>query len=305
MTDFPASDSPAPASSASACPASDSPASASPASRPCPADWEARFRRLVLDDRPFDMRMGFFLAYYRTFTTPESAAQVVRGGALLRDPEKRTIDTGVIIYEIIANGFDSERGEAATAIMNRAHSHVRATNEEFLYVLLALLVVPVRWVADHARTPLDDAELASAVRFVEELGTRMRLTAIPATWEAAVAFFDDFEERRVAPSDDVRQLFDRSAHVFGQMMPAPVRPFTRTLLSALMDDRRVNEALGLAPAPLLARRAIFAAAALASRMPQPASLRFRPGQHVGKTYPRGYTMEQLGPDAPVTPPSAH
>jgi hypothetical protein len=278
----------------------DIPSPDSPAVPSCPADWETRFRRLVLDDRPFDMRMGFFLAYYRTFTTPESAAQVVKGGALLRDPEKRTIDTGVIIYEIIANGFDSERGEAATAIMNRAHSHVRATNEEFLYVLLSLLVVPVRWVADHARTPLDDAELASAVRFVQELGTRMHLTAIPPTYAAAAEFFDDFEERRVAPSDDIRLLFDRSAHVFGQMMPAPVRPFTRTLLSALMDDRRVNEALGLAPAPAVARRVIFAGAAVASRMRQPRSLRFRPGQRVGATYPRGYTMEQLGPDAPVT-----
>lgn len=274
-------------------------------------DWFARYRRAVLELRPFDFRMGFFVAYFRSFAVPESASILVASGEIPDRSFKRTADTAIIVYEIIWGGFDSERGRAALDILNRAHQHVSAPNEDFLYVLLSLLIVPTRYIDAHGATPLTMAERTASLRFYQELGRRMKLPDVPRSYDDAVRFYDDFEQRRVHSTADVRLLLNSTVRVFGARMPAPLRPLARPIISALIEDPRMLDALGLAPSPRVLSRMVFGFVALRRRFPETKRSSFSPGQRLPGVYPRGYQMRDVGPAgiagsvgpaAPPTPP---
>ena len=262
---------------------------------PTADDWFSRYRRAVLETRPFDFRMGFFLAYFRSFAVPESASILVTSGEIPHHPFKRTADTAIVVYEIIWGGFDSERGRAALGILNRAHKHVSAPNEDFLYVLLSLMIVPARYIDAHGASPLTMAERTASLQFYQELGRRMNLPNVPLTFEQAVLFYDDFERRRVHSTADIRLLFDSTVAVFGARLPAPIRPIVRPIVGALIEDPRMLDALGLSTASRALSRLVFGFVALRRRFPETKRSSFTPGQRLAGVYPRGYQMQDVGP----------
>jgi hypothetical protein len=181
-----------------------------------PEDWEQTFRQMALFDLAEDIKFGFFLAYYRNFAIPSGAATLVRNGEIPARPMKRSIDTGLVIYELIACGLDSERGRQMTALLNRVHRHVPGSPEDFLYVPMTLLVVPIRWTELHGWRQPTQTERDAATRFFRELGTRIHIADIPVTFEAAAKFFDDYERRRVAPSSAGKTLMGATVQVFSK-----------------------------------------------------------------------------------------
>lgn len=157
-----------------------------------PDDWEATFRQMALFDLAADMELGFFLSYYRNFAIPSIAATLHTNAEIQQRPMKRSYDTAIVIYELIATGLDSDRGKEMTALLNRVHRNVPGSKDDFLYVLLTLLVVPIRWTQRRAWRQPTTAELAAASRFFTELGARMNITAMPATYADAEEFFDRY-----------------------------------------------------------------------------------------------------------------
>lgn len=261
-----------------------------------PADWETRFRALVLRELAFDFRVGFFLAYYRSFATPTTASALARSGEILRNPGKRSYDTAIIMMEIITGGFDSDRGQAAVALLNRAHQHVPAPREEYLYILLALFIEPLRWIQRHGRRPLTDTEQTAALRFYQELGARMHLTGIPATVEGATAFYTRFQTEHVRPNPDSRALFDATLHVLTGRLPRPLRPLTRPILAVLIDDPAMTATLGLNPARPVFGRLVHTAVWAHARLDRPKHEdAFTPGRSASQQYPNGYTLDDIGP----------
>lgn len=261
-----------------------------------PDDWADVYRRLVVRELAFDFRVGFAIEYYRTFSTPAMARVLAAHGEMLRNPKKRSYDTALILMEIIAGGFDSPRGRAALQLLIHAHDRVTATADEFRYVLLSLWVIPRRWIAAHGVRQLTPAEDASAFRFYQELGRRMRLT-MPDTDQAAIAFYEQFEADNVAWSPEAVQLFDATIGVLGARLPAPARPLIRPIMAALVDDPRMARALGLRPAPAPLARLVFGALRVRSKLAKPTQTdTFTPGQSGHTMYPNGYTLEDLGPE---------
>ena len=70
------------------------------------------FREVALVHFDSEMRVGFLLAYYRSFGVPHISEVLVASGEVTGRPKKRASDTGIVIYEIIANGFEHERSQA-------------------------------------------------------------------------------------------------------------------------------------------------------------------------------------------------
>jgi hypothetical protein len=155
-----------------------------------PEDWEATFRTMVLFDLAADMELGFFLSYYRNFAIPSIAVTLHANGEIQQRPMKRSYDTAIVIYELIAGGLDSDRGREMIALLNHVHRNVPGSKDDFLYVLLTLLVVPIRWSQQHGWRQPTRAELAAASRFFTELGSRMNMVGMPATYTEAEQFFD-------------------------------------------------------------------------------------------------------------------
>lgn len=261
-----------------------------------PEDWAAIYRRLVIRELAFDFRVGFAVEYYRTFSTPSTARVLAAHGEMLRNPKKRSYDTALILMEIIAGGFDSDRGQQALQLLIHAHTHVTATPDEYRYVLLSLWMIPRRWIASHGIRRLTPTEDAAAFRFYQELGHRMHLQ-MPEDAEDATAFYERFEADNVADSPEAVQLFDATIGVLAGRLPRPARPLIRPIMATLIDDDRMAAALGLRPAPPLIRRAVYTALRIRGLLARPTTVdTFNPG-HSGRTqYPNGYTLGDLGPN---------
>ncbi|MEZ2388527.1 oxygenase MpaB family protein [bacterium RCC_150] len=271
-----------------------------------PNDWQTTFRQMVLFDLAAEVEFGFFLAYYRNFAIPSIAATLDANAEIQQRPMKRSYDTAIVIYELISCGLDSDRGRTMVELLNRVHRNVPGSKDDFLYVLLALLVVPIRWIQKQAWRQPTAAELAAASRFFTELGTRMNITGMPATYAEAEDFFDHYEATHVAPSAEGQLLMDSTVRVFQSRLPVPLRPLAKQLISTMLDDDRLTDALGLPRAARISRTAVKTGLAVRNaihrRRPPKTKPHFTPGNAGTSLYPGGYSLDQIGPvNVPSSP----
>ena len=266
---------------------------------PSPNDWEATFRTMVLYDLAADMELGFFLSYYRNFAIPSIAATLYRNGEIQKRPMKRSYDTAIVIYELIATGLDSDRGQHMVALLNRAHRNVPGSPDDYLYVLLTLLVVPIRWAQRHAWRQPTEAELAAASRFFAELGSRMNIQGMPKSYAQAERFFDQYEATHVSSSAEGQKLMDATVQVFQSRLPLPLRPFAARLVSVMLADHRLVDALGLPGTGQISQAVLESMLAIRNslrrRLPLNRKPHFTPGKAGSSLYPGGYSLDQIGP----------
>ncbi|WP_437773436.1 oxygenase MpaB family protein [Arthrobacter sp. KNU40] len=264
-----------------------------------PDCWQATFRQMALFDLATDMELGFFLSYYRNFAIPGIAATLHANAEIQQRPMKRSYDTAIVIYELIATGLDSDRGQHMIELLNRVHRNVPGSKDDFLYVLLTLLVVPIRWIQKHAWRQPTTGELTAASRFFTELGTRMNITAMPATYAEAEAFFDRYETTHVAPSTQGQHLMDATIQVFQSRLPAPLRPLASKIISTMLDDDRLTDALGLPRASRISRAALKTGLTVRNAITRSRPLQkkphFTPGDAGSSLYPGGYSLDHIGP----------
>ena len=272
-----------------------------------PEDWETTYRQMVLYDLAADIELGFFLAYYRNFAIPSIAATLQRNGEIIERPMKRSYDTAIVTYELITCGLDSDRGRHMIRLLNHVHRHVPGSQDDFLYVLLTLLVVPIRWARTHAWRAPTPAEEIAATRFYRELGTRMNIAGFPATFQDAEQLFDSYESDNIARSPAGAQLMASTVQVLKSRLPAPARPLTKPMLSAMFDDDRLTDALGLPRATPITKKALAAVLTTRNTMhrrrPLSTEPHFVPGEAGSSLYPNGYRLDEIGPENIMSPAS--
>lgn len=263
-------------------------------------DWLTTHQNTCLRAFPQEMKEGLTAAFYGTFAIPRIAEILRSTGEMTNKPAKRAYDTGLVIYEIIAAGLDHERGREMIRLMNRAHSGLDIGQDLYTYVLCSFIVVPIRRIDRTAWRPTTDQERTAAARFYIELGRRMAIRTLPADWEQASIWLDDFEREHAAPSTAARELVDSTLMVVRDRLPRPLRLLTRQILATYFHADRTRKALGLPrPGPLV--RGLQAALIgrqnrLRRKNPDEPGWEFTPGMAIASVYPRGYTLDQLGPD---------
>lgn len=267
--------------------------------RPPLAHASATYRRAVMFDLAEEFEVGFFLSYYRNFSIPHIAQTLALTGEVHARPSKRSMDTAIVMYELIEDGFDGARGQAMVDLLNRVHKGVKGTNEDFLYVLTTLLVVPIRFCDAHGRRRTTADERQAATDFYAELARRMRIDHAFTSYESAERFLDDYEEQFSAPSDAGAELMSSTMSLFSDRLPGPLAPLAAPVLSVLFDDSRLSHSLGLSvPNHVMrtvVRLGLRARAAQLRRRPPRAQSRFNPGKAGSGVYPDGYSLDELGP----------
>src|SRR5207247_730780 len=86
--------------------------------------------------------------------------------------------------------------------------------------------------------------------------------------------------------------------VFQSRLPGPLRPLAKRIISTMLDDDRLTEALGLPRACRISRATLKTGVsvrnAIHRRRPLKQQPHFTPG-HAGSTmYPNGYSLDQIG-----------
>lgn len=249
------------------------------------------YHQLALYDLAGELKVGLNLAFYRTFAIPAIGGLLAQTGEITGRAQKRADDTGIIMYSLMYYGFDDPEGKRVLQRLVGIHSRYQIANEDFLYVLSCLAVVPTRWVAEFGSRALTPAEEEGTAAFYQELGQQMGLAGVPGSYREFERFFDDYDERHLKPHPGARQLIEASRGVLAARFPKVMRPIAGQCADAMLDDR-LRTALGL-PAPSAPIRWItrLLLRLKTSGKQKPA---FTPGQFV-TSYPDGYDIDTVGP----------
>ncbi|MFD6608656.1 oxygenase MpaB family protein [Micromonospora chalcea] len=261
-------------------------------------DWLEIYQTMLRLEFPWDMKLGLNLAFNRSFSIPAIAAVHVGTGELTERTQKRIDDTGLLMYEMVLNGFEQPRGRDALRRVNQIHRPYDIPNEDYLYVLGCLVVIPTRWLERYGwRRPCCHERRATYL-FYRELGRRMGITDIPGSYEEFETWFDAYDAVHLTPNDDAAAIERATRSLLLGRIPRFLAPLGDGLVSAMYDDRlrratRVNapaSPLGVSLHLALKTRS-WLKRWIGSAPPAPL---FSHGIQT-KSYPDGYEIGQLGP----------
>ncbi len=168
-------------------------------------DPERDCRRVVFLDTfhefPFDTTRALELAFFKTFAVPSIAELLDSTGEFTRRGQKRYDDTDLLISAFSEDGWDGPLGARALRRMNRIHGRFAIANEDYLYVLSAMVLEPLRWNERFGWRPMVEAERQAQYYFWREVGRRMNIKDIPPTLAELDAFNREAEQTRFAPTE--------------------------------------------------------------------------------------------------------
>jgi hypothetical protein len=246
---------------------------------------------------PWDTTRALEFALYRTYCVPSISALLDQTGEFTQRAQRRYDDTALLIAEFANSGSDDERGRAALRQMNRIHHQYTIANDDYLYVLSTFIFEPIRWNARFGWRPLCEQERLAAFYHWREIGQRMHIQQIPETYEAFEAFNAAYERDHFRYAATNARVGAATRDLFMGWFPPFLRPLVRLGIYAMLDDP-VRAAFGFPRAPGIVRwlgESGLQARAAALRWFPP---RRRPYLYVEqrhRSYPRGYTISDLGP----------
>lgn len=255
--------------------------------------------RLAGYDFPWELNRSLEIAVLKTFCVPRISALLRKTGEFEFRPQKRYDDTTLILGNILKWGHDSPKGRAAIAQMNRIHQRFHIHNEDFLYVLSTLIYEPVRWNQLFGWRPFTDIEKQALFEFWRVVGQQMGLNHIPETYAAFHDFNRAYEAEHFAYHRDNRAVGDAVVKLMQGWLPVIAAPLIPNLVRAIADDS-MQTAFGWSAPPPWLKQVIMRGLRLRQRLMRFFPRRQRP--HFGvdqpnRTYPEGYQINQLGPDA--------
>lgn len=260
-------------------------------------DWHRIAFLLTFHCFPWDMEKALEFALFRTFGIPAVSRLLAATGEFTERTRKRYDDTELILYEILENGMDSERGRLAIARMNAMHGRFRIPNDDYLYVLSTFIFEPIRWMDKFGWRPFTQKEKEATFINYIELAKRMGIQHVPATLEEFEMFNRNYERVHFQYDPANRQVGIKTLDLLlGFYLPGWLIPFSRPAAISLMDPP-LRQAMGFDEPPILLEKTILAGmktrAKLLRLLPEPSqpklgTLKKRP------TYPDGYRIQELG-----------
>ena len=248
-------------------------------------------------DFSFDTTRALEFALFRTFCVPSISALLDRTGEFLSRSQKRYDDTDIIVSELLEWGYESERGKRAIRRLNQLHGRFAIANEDFLYVLSTFIFEPIRWNQQFGWRLLCEQEQLGYFYFWREVGRRMNIRDIPASYHAFERFNGDYENTHYQFTEANQRVGAATRELFVSWFPNVLAPVVRSAIYALLDER-VIDAFGFPQPSRLVRVVVPGVLRLRGRVGRflPPRRHPRLRTQIGhSTYPDGYVIEHLGP----------
>lgn len=246
---------------------------------------------------PFTIQRSLEFALFRTFAVPSIARLLVETGEFASHGQKRYDDTALLVAEFSEYGYESERGLAAIRRMNQMHHRFSISNDDYLYVLSTFILEPIRWNKALAWRRATEKENQANYYFWREIGRRMGIKNIPPSLEAFDQFNRDYERQHFVNNPHSEAVARDTVRVFTDWFPAFLRPAVRWSIYALLDDP-LRETFGFPKAPRWLTWTLFKLMCVRAglmRLLPPRRTPFSLTRHRNRSYPTGYTLDQLGP----------
>jgi hypothetical protein len=210
-------------------------------------------------------RTGFNLVFYRTFAVPHITGLLGHTGQLEQQPLKRSMDTGVLMYELIDSGPDSPRGRTVIEMLNRMHRKWSIVNDDYRYVLATFIVVPTRWIDEFGWRRTTPEQRAATTEFYIEVGGHMGIRDLPQSYDEAATYLDAYESEHLGYSPAGAALTATLGVALAELFPRPLQGASGLLTRVMLNDDMCR-ALGLDPPSRLARRGFKALMGLRAKI---------------------------------------
>ncbi|MEM8605919.1 MAG: oxygenase MpaB family protein [Myxococcota bacterium] len=250
---------------------------------------------------PWDLTRSLELALFRTYAVPSISKLLARTGEFTERTQKRYDDTELLIRNFVDWGYDSDRGRRAIERMNAIHGRFRISNDDFLYVLSTFVCEPIRWNQRFGWRPMVEQERLAFYYFWFEVGKRMGIRDIPATYAAFFDFNERYEREHFRFHEDNRVVGSATRDLFVGWFPKALAPLTRRAVYSIMDEP-VLDAFGF-PHPTrleraLVERTLRARAVFLNRAWRPRTEPQVQSDAPHASYPTLPPIEALGPPDP-------
>jgi hypothetical protein len=246
---------------------------------------------------PWDTTRSLEFALFRVFGVAKGSPLLVQTGEFVQRTQKRYDDTVLILAEIVENGYDSPRGQAALVRMNKQHGRFQIPNDEYLYTLSTFVFEPPRWVERYGWRTMNAHEKQAIFNLWMEIGRRMGIRDLPESREAFEQFNQNFEREqfRYSPDNEAIAVATRNL-MLSWVLPKWMWGFGAPFVHALIDDRLL-QAVGMKPAPLWLQKIVRGSVQLRGHLVRLLPPRRRPRlltRIKTPTYPEGYVIGELG-----------
>jgi hypothetical protein len=191
-------------------------------------------------------RAGTYLALIRMMGIGHLVTALYGHTQLLAQTHARLARTRATLRDLICDGFDSPRGQAAVQRLRDVHRGLQATPEDFRYVLATFFLEPLRWNDEFGKSPLSAAELDLLLGFWHRVGDAMHIEGLPSTLAQWRDEQRAYERRHLRFTEEGRRLAQLCLRdVVKLTVPAGTRWAFRRLMRATMEPA-VRQTLGLA-----------------------------------------------------------
>jgi hypothetical protein len=228
---------------------------------------------------------------------PSISALLDRTGEFHERSQRRYDDTSILIAEMCEWGYENGRGKEALERMNWAHGHFRIANDDFLYVLSTFVYEPVRWIDAVGWRPTCRNERLGYYFFWREIGTRMGITDIPASYEAFEVWSRSYESRQFRFAETNQRIAVSTRDLFASWFPRIAAPMVRYGIYAMLDEAMIAAFGFPRPLPLtrpLLRSLLKLRGQVVRWLPPRRTAHFFTDNR-NRTYPQGYQLSRLGP----------
>lgn len=207
-----------------------------------PAVDYARMVDLILNWRetnPFLHHLLYTLGFIKQVADPKIAQIIHRAGAgsIVRATAQRGDETLRFFGTWWRYGPDSEKGRESIVRLNAIHSRFPITNEQYLYTLATLVVLPDEVYARISAPQRPDFERKAMVKFWQQVGREMNLVAIPEDYQAFEKYYADYEASRFAKSEAGQVCAEYLLTDFVQRWFPNNESKGRRMLLSLFDER--------------------------------------------------------------------
>ncbi|MEZ5054571.1 MAG: hypothetical protein R2807_07395 [Chitinophagales bacterium] len=260
--------------------------------------WEI-IRLTAYYEFPWDVIRGTEYALYKTYAVPSISKILYSTKEFVNNPQKRYDDTDLFISEILEHGLHEGRGKQALERMNWIHSNYKISNDDYLYVLSTFLFDVYYWINNFGHRKLTSIEELAGFYVWKEIGEQMHIQHIPDSIHAFLLFHDEYERKHFRYAESNVKVAAATEKIFLNMhFPKQLHDTIRPFLYAAMEPHLLK-ALHYEEPGLIKRKIVQSALKARSSAEHilPRNKPFiRTRDNKYKTYPNGYTLDDLGPD---------
>src|SRR6476469_532630 len=248
---------------------------------------------------PWDMNQALSFALFRTYAVPGIGGLLARTGEFTERTQTRPDDTVLILDAVLEHGMASEQGRTAIRRMNQMHRSYDISNDDLRYVLATFVVTPIRWTDRYGWRRMTDVERVAGANYYRDLGRRMGIRNMPATWQAFARLLDAYEREHFGFDLGGRTVAEATLELLATFSPNDRLPraVVRRISFATMDDALLDAFAFPHPSRMF-RGLVGGALRLRGRV-----VRFLPPRTEPffarqlpqvRSYPAGYRVAELG-----------